>query len=58
MAFVSCAQYEHGYFTAYRRLAEEHPDLILHLGDYQYEYSRTPTSSPAATSATTRAPRP
>ncbi|MEU4402927.1 alkaline phosphatase D family protein [Streptosporangium sp. NPDC023963] len=40
MAFVSCAQYEHGYFTAYRRLAEERPDLILHLGDYQYEYRR------------------
>ncbi|MGV9776093.1 alkaline phosphatase D family protein [Streptosporangium sp. NPDC003464] len=40
MAFVSCAQYEHGHFTAYRRLAEEHPDLILHLGDYQYEYRR------------------
>ncbi|RBQ14592.1 alkaline phosphatase [Spongiactinospora rosea] len=40
MAFVSCSQYEHGYFTAYRRLAEEAPDLILHLGDYQYEYKR------------------
>ncbi|MGV9327645.1 alkaline phosphatase D family protein [Streptosporangium sandarakinum] len=40
MAFVSCAQYEHGYFTAYRRLAEDHPDLVLHLGDYQYEYTR------------------
>ncbi|WP_248965905.1 alkaline phosphatase D family protein [Sphaerisporangium perillae] len=40
MAFVSCAQYEHGYFTSYRRLAEEHPDLILHLGDYQYEYTK------------------
>ncbi|MEV6229457.1 alkaline phosphatase D family protein [Saccharopolyspora shandongensis] len=38
MAFASCAQYEHGYFTAYRHLAEEHPDLVLHLGDYQYEY--------------------
>lgn len=38
MSFVSCSQYEHGYFTAYRRLAEDHPDLILHLGDYQYEY--------------------
>ncbi|MBB5914954.1 alkaline phosphatase D [Nocardia transvalensis] len=38
MCFVSCAQYEHGYFTAYRRLAEDHPDLILHLGDYIYEY--------------------
>lgn len=35
---VSCSQYEHGFFTAYRRLAEENPDLVLHLGDYQYEY--------------------
>ncbi|WP_327091681.1 alkaline phosphatase D family protein [Nonomuraea sp. NBC_01738] len=40
MAFVSCAQFEHGYFTAYRRLAEERPDLVLHLGDYQYEYTK------------------
>jgi alkaline phosphatase D len=39
MAFVSCSQYEHGYFTAYRRLAEQEPDVILHLGDYQYEYA-------------------
>ncbi|MCY1139477.1 alkaline phosphatase D family protein [Actinoplanes sp. Pm04-4] len=38
MAFASCSQYEHGYFTAYRHLAEDEPDLILHLGDYQYEY--------------------
>ncbi|WP_218004953.1 alkaline phosphatase D family protein [Actinomadura macra] len=34
---VSCAYYEHGYFTAYRRLAERHPDLVFHLGDYLYE---------------------
>lgn len=40
MAFVSCSQFEHGYFTAYRRLAEENPDLVLHLGDYQYEYKK------------------
>ena len=39
MAFVSCAQFEHGYFTAYRRLAEDRPDVVLHLGDYQYEYT-------------------
>jgi alkaline phosphatase D len=38
MSFVSCSQYEHGYFTAYRRLAEDEPDVVLHLGDYQYEY--------------------
>ncbi|MFI5936165.1 alkaline phosphatase D family protein [Actinoplanes sp. NPDC051494] len=39
MSFVSCSQYEHGYFTAYQRLAEDEPELILHLGDYQYEYA-------------------
>ncbi|MEU4691994.1 alkaline phosphatase D family protein [Actinoplanes sp. NPDC023714] len=39
MSFVSCSQFEHGYFTAYRRLAEDEPELILHLGDYQYEYA-------------------
>lgn len=40
MAFASCAQYEHGYFTAYSRLAQDHPDLVLHLGDYLYEYKK------------------
>ncbi|MBA9004627.1 alkaline phosphatase D family protein [Thermomonospora cellulosilytica] len=40
MGFVSCSQFEHGYFSAYRRLAEEEPDLVLHLGDYQYEYRK------------------
>jgi alkaline phosphatase D len=38
MAFVSCSQFEHGWFTSYRHLAADHPDLVLHLGDYQYEY--------------------
>ncbi|MGW4801512.1 alkaline phosphatase D family protein, partial [Nonomuraea sp. NPDC004297] len=46
MAFVSCAQYEHGYFTSYRHLAEERPDLILHLGDYQYEYTKNTYNIP------------
>ncbi|MFC0505444.1 alkaline phosphatase D family protein [Micromonospora costi] len=37
MAFASCAHYETGYYTAYRRMAEDNPGLILHLGDYIYE---------------------
>lgn len=37
-AFVSCQQYEFGYFTAYRHLAQDDLDLVLHLGDYIYEY--------------------
>jgi len=36
-AFVSCQNYEQGYFTAYRRLASEDLDLVVHLGDYIYE---------------------
>lgn len=35
--FVSCSNYEHGYFSGYRHLADEHPDLVLFLGDYIYE---------------------
>ncbi|MDA0166370.1 alkaline phosphatase D family protein [Solirubrobacter ginsenosidimutans] len=38
-AFASCQQYEHGYYTAYKHMANEDLDLILHLGDYIYEYS-------------------
>jgi alkaline phosphatase D len=36
--FVSCANYEIGYFSAYRHLAEEQPDLVVFLGDYIYEF--------------------
>ncbi len=41
MAFTSCSHYEEGYFTVYRRMAEENPGLILHVGDYIYEYGGT-----------------
>ncbi|MGP4015412.1 alkaline phosphatase D family protein [Saccharopolyspora sp. 5N708] len=39
MCFTSCSHFGEGYFTAYRRMAEDNPHLILHLGDYQYEYA-------------------
>jgi alkaline phosphatase D len=35
--FVSCSNYEHGYFSAYRHLTEEHPEVVLFLGDYIYD---------------------
>ncbi|GIH73824.1 alkaline phosphatase D family protein [Planobispora longispora] len=38
-AVAACAHYEHGYYTAYRRLAEQEPELVVHLGDYMYEYA-------------------
>jgi alkaline phosphatase D len=46
MSFASCSQFEHGYFTAYRHLAADEPDLILHLGDYIYEYKPDTYVSP------------
>ncbi|MGH3449913.1 MAG: alkaline phosphatase D family protein, partial [Haloechinothrix sp.] len=46
MSFASCSQYEHGYFTAYRHLANDEPDLVLHLGDYIYEYQADVSVSP------------
>ena len=39
--FVSCSHFEHGYFSAYRHLADEEPDLVAFLGDYIYEYVET-----------------
>ncbi|MFW6599017.1 alkaline phosphatase D family protein [Propionibacteriaceae bacterium Y2011] len=38
-AFASCSHYEMGYFTAYKHLAAENPDVVFHLGDYVYEYA-------------------
>jgi len=32
-----CSHYEAGFFTAYRRIAEEGFDFVLHTGDYIYE---------------------
>ncbi|MFE7124663.1 alkaline phosphatase D family protein [Streptomyces sp. NPDC057617] len=37
---VSCANWEAGYFSAYRHLAARADlDAVLHLGDYLYEYA-------------------
>ena len=42
LAVASCANYANGWYTAYRRIAEEDPDLVLFLGDYIYEYAAGP----------------
>jgi alkaline phosphatase D len=37
---VSCANWQAGWFSSYRHLAQrEDLDLVLHLGDYLYEYA-------------------
>lgn len=35
---VSCANYQAGYFSAYRHLAAHTLDAVIHMGDYIYEY--------------------
>ena len=40
MAVVSCSSLAHGYFNAYRRIAQRADlDFVVHLGDYIYEYA-------------------
>ncbi len=39
LAVVSCASYPHGFFNAYEALSQrDDVDLVVHLGDYIYEY--------------------
>jgi alkaline phosphatase D len=40
--FVSCQDYQAGYYPAYAHLAEEPLDFVLHLGDYIYETPAMP----------------
>ncbi len=65
-AVCSCSDWQNGLFAGYARMAEERHDLIVHLGDYLYEYGpgqstfpgrlhTTPDAGPAATQLTTLA---
>ncbi|TGD72571.1 hypothetical protein E4634_13680 [Mangrovimicrobium sediminis] len=48
LAAVSCSNYPYGYFNVYRALAERADlDVVLHLGDYIYEYGAGTYSNPA-----------
>ena len=38
-AFASCSNWQVGYFSAYRHMAGENPDLVIFLGDYIYEHT-------------------
>ena len=41
IAFCSCSNHPAGYFNAYREMAKnEDIDIVLHLGDYIYEYDK------------------
>ncbi|MFJ3668218.1 alkaline phosphatase D family protein [Streptomyces sp. NPDC090106] len=38
-ALASCQRYDQGHWTAYGHLAQDDVDVVLHLGDYLYEYA-------------------
>jgi alkaline phosphatase D len=44
VAFVSCQNFGAGYFTAYKHIIDDDPDLVVMLGDFIYEYARTGSS--------------
>lgn len=46
-AVAGCQNYEAGYYTAYRRLAEDNPDFVFCYGDYIYESRGNRTSNGA-----------
>ena len=52
IAYASCQRWEHGYYSAYRHMLADAPDLVLFLGDYIYEYpnSAQAVRKPNATS--------
>ena len=48
LGVASCSNYPQGYFHAYRDMAESELDVVLHLGDYLYEYHKGRYSNPIA----------
>ncbi len=45
IAFTSCSNFARGYFNVYAELAKRNDlDVVLHLGDYIYEYADTDAS--------------
>ncbi|WP_020474295.1 alkaline phosphatase D family protein [Zavarzinella formosa] len=38
-AFASCQHFEQGWYTAYEHMAKDNLDMVIHLGDYIYEYA-------------------
>ena len=45
---ASCSNYPQGYFNAYQHMAATDLDLVLHLGDYIYEYAEGIYANPIA----------
>jgi alkaline phosphatase D len=49
LGVCSCSNYPQGYFNVYRHMANTDLDLVLHLGDYIYEYAEGVYANSVAT---------
>ena len=58
LGVASCSNYPQGYFHAYDDMAKSDLDLVLHLGDYIYEYARGRYVNPIAEDTLGRAVEP
>ena len=47
-AFASCQDWQNGFYTAYHDLADQDLDLVVHLGDYIYEFGPEGKTRPGA----------
>lgn len=43
LAYASCQRWGDGFYSAYRDMREQHPDVVMFLGDYIYEYPASPS---------------
>lgn len=58
IALCSCANFQAGLFNVYEAIANSDADVVLHLGDYIYEYGAGQYGSNASTSSLNRAHQP
>lgn len=40
LAVVSCSNFQSGYFNVYKAISQSNADVVVHLGDYIYEYAQ------------------
>jgi phosphodiesterase/alkaline phosphatase D-like protein len=45
-SFVTCQKWDDGFYPAYREIAREDHDFVVHLGDYTYEYGIANNTGP------------
>lgn len=58
MAVVSCANFQAGLFNVYGAVAESDADVVVHLGDYIYEYQAGGCGTHATTASLKREHQP